>query len=109
MNGKQFRFVKRITGRSCLTVPSDLREVAGLETGDFVEFEVLAIVKRAGGDDRGKHPDARGRDDRVQGDEKDIGGQRTPSDRRGIDESAPAGQAPGPGRAVQEARPKTAE
>lgn len=40
------RFVKKISERGVLTLPSDIREALEVEEGDIVEFEVLAVVKR---------------------------------------------------------------
>lgn len=40
------RFVKKISERGVLTLPSDVREAMGVEEGDIVEFEVLAVVKK---------------------------------------------------------------
>lgn len=41
------RFIKRISERGTLTLPSDLREALGVTEGDIVEFEVVGIVKKA--------------------------------------------------------------
>lgn len=39
------RFVKRVAGNGHVTVPSDLRSVLAIESGDIVEFEVVGIVR----------------------------------------------------------------
>ncbi|MHB1261057.1 MAG: AbrB/MazE/SpoVT family DNA-binding domain-containing protein [Thermoplasmatota archaeon] len=41
------RFVKKITDRGVLTLPTEIREALSVEEGDIVEFEVLRVVKKA--------------------------------------------------------------
>ena len=41
------RFIKRVVNKGHVTVPADLRSALVIESGDIVEFEVLAIRRRA--------------------------------------------------------------
>lgn len=41
------RFVKKITDRGVLTLPTEIREALSVEEGDIVEFEVLRVIKKA--------------------------------------------------------------
>lgn len=40
------RFVKRISDRGNLTLPTELRDALGISEGDIVEFDVIGIVKK---------------------------------------------------------------
>lgn len=40
------RFVKRISERGNVTLPSELREALGVGEGDILEFEVIGVVKK---------------------------------------------------------------
>lgn len=51
------RFVKKISERGVLTLPSDIREALEVEDGDIVEFEVLAVVKKKGRNDHNDEAD----------------------------------------------------
>jgi AbrB family looped-hinge helix DNA binding protein len=42
------RFVRKISDRGVLTIPTDIREALEVEEGDIVEFEVLRVVKKKG-------------------------------------------------------------
>lgn len=44
------RFVKKINERGVVTLPADVREVLGVEEGDIVEFDILGVVKKKGGE-----------------------------------------------------------
>lgn len=40
------RFTKKIVERGNITLPSDVREALGIEDGDFVEFDIVGILKK---------------------------------------------------------------
>ncbi|HUR25815.1 MAG TPA: AbrB/MazE/SpoVT family DNA-binding domain-containing protein [Candidatus Thermoplasmatota archaeon] len=42
----QLRFVKKITDRGVLTLPTEIREALNVAEGDIVEFEVLRVIKK---------------------------------------------------------------
>ena len=46
MDEKILRFVRRIRERGSITVPTEVREAAGLGYGDIVELEVIGVVKK---------------------------------------------------------------
>ncbi|MEK6986287.1 MAG: AbrB/MazE/SpoVT family DNA-binding domain-containing protein [Candidatus Thermoplasmatota archaeon] len=39
------RFVRKISDRGVLTIPTEVREALDVGDGDIVEFEVLRVVK----------------------------------------------------------------
>lgn len=41
------RFVKKVSERGVVTLPTEIREALGVEDGDLVEFEVLRVVRKA--------------------------------------------------------------
>ena len=41
------RFIRKIGTRGILTLPVELREVMDIAEGDLVEFELLAVVRKA--------------------------------------------------------------
>lgn len=43
------RFVKKVNERGVLTLPAEVREALGVDEGDIVEFEVLNVIKKKGG------------------------------------------------------------
>lgn len=43
------RFIKRVSERGVLTLPTEIREALDVQDGDLVEFEVLRVVKKANG------------------------------------------------------------
>jgi len=47
LDGCRLRFVKKITDRGVLTLPTEIREALSVEEGDIVEFEVLRVIKKA--------------------------------------------------------------
>lgn len=40
------RFIKKVSDRGNMTLPTELREALGIGVGDIVEFEVIGIVKK---------------------------------------------------------------
>ena len=42
------RFIKRISGRGTLTLPSEVRDALNVNEGDIVEIELLSVIKRNG-------------------------------------------------------------
>jgi len=50
------RFVKRVSDRGNMTLPTELREALGIAVGDIVEFEVIGIVKKGHGPNGSHHP-----------------------------------------------------
>jgi AbrB family looped-hinge helix DNA binding protein len=46
------RFVKKITDRGVLTLPTEIREALNVAEGDIVELEVLRVIKKIQAADR---------------------------------------------------------
>ena len=42
----EMRFVKKISDRGTLTIPSDVREALDLKDGDLVDVHILGVVGR---------------------------------------------------------------
>lgn len=45
------RFVKKISDRGTLTIPSDVREALDLKDGDLVDVHIVGVVGRRAGSD----------------------------------------------------------
>jgi AbrB family looped-hinge helix DNA binding protein len=56
------RFIKRISDRGTVTLPSDVREALELQDGDIVEFEIVEIVKRKPVEDVGEAREGKSQD-----------------------------------------------
>lgn len=40
------RFIKKIDPRGSITLPSDVRDALEIRDGDFVEFEVISLMRK---------------------------------------------------------------
>jgi bifunctional DNA-binding transcriptional regulator/antitoxin component of YhaV-PrlF toxin-antitoxin module len=40
------RFIKRVSDRGTVTLPSDVRRALDVDEGDIIEFDIISIVRR---------------------------------------------------------------
>ena len=68
------RFIARVVSTFKITIPAEIRELRNVEVGDFVELELLRVIKRG----RGPRPAREGSGD--EGGERASGGRVLSSD-----------------------------